>query len=126
MTRQKTPQYGYGGSPNWKHSFLYTELKLRDLIENHALDISLADCNEVLGRVRFGPYPNRQNNFQVWKDSTDLEASHWEDVLSHPGKMVVKWHQVDELLEDRKIDRSRVPPVFIEPFTNKISIKKVL
>ncbi len=114
-TRERSPQYGYGGSPTWDHTFVYKDKTLRKLLES-AVDVSVADCNEIIGRIRLGGYPGRSTKPQLWMDSTDLEAAHWEHALSHPGCRVERWHQVDERLTDRSVCLTKKPPVFVDPF----------
>ena len=114
-TRERTPKYEIGSNPTWEYTFTYTDLKLQYLLEEAAVDISVTDTNSYIGHIRLGGYPSRSKNHQPWMDSTEREAAHWEEMLSNPGKWVVRWHQIDESLDARKVDLSIKPPVFIEP-----------
>ena len=116
LAKEKTPKPGNGDNPVWGHTLTYEHKKLRRLLEETALDITILDSNEILGRVRLGGYPGRSSQHQSWMDSTEREAAHWEEILSHAGKWIERWHLVDESLTDRDVDLSKKPPIFIEPF----------
>ena len=116
LTSEKTTKPGQGDNPTWEHTFTYERRKMRWLLEENALEISVVNCCEKFGRVRLGGYPIRSSQHQPWMDSTEREAAHWEEVLSHPGKWVIRWHQIEESLDDRDVDLSKKPPLFIDPF----------
>jgi len=115
-TTQMTKNPGFSSNPSWEHTFTYVNQTLRDLLENCAVEVSLSDGNENIGYVCFSSYPCRPKNFHKWKVSTDSEASHWEQMLSHPGEVVVRWHPLDKCLQSRKVDYYKEPPLFWNPY----------
>ena len=117
-TRKRMAQHQVGSNPVWNSVMAYPDVQLRHLLEEAALDISVCDTNEYIGRVRLGPHPSRIRNHQPWMDSTCLESAHWEETLTSPSQLVVRWHKIEESLEDREVSSLQKPPALTMPTFN--------
>jgi len=116
-TRRRTAKFQAGSNPVWEDGnvITYADIQLRHLLEKAALDISVCDTNAYIGRLRLGPHPGRVRDHQPWMDSTCMESAHWEEALTSPSQLVVKWHKMEESLKDRDVSNLQPPPAITMP-----------
>jgi len=115
-TKKITPAFESSNNPHWEHVFTYPNQKYRNLLENCAAELSV-DCNrEIIGYACFCSHSSRSDAIRTWNRASRSEILHWEEMLSNPGKIVTKWHQLVKTLDDRHIGHQGTPMWFENPF----------
>lgn len=100
-------------NPVWEEKFAYEKLSVKDLKMARVLEVTVWDydrgsTNDFVGGLRLGPAPHHVKNHKEWIDSNREEASHWEEMLTNPGKWVERWHSLRSSMDSRDIDLSSV------------------
>ena len=62
--------------------------------------------SEFIGGLRIGPAPGRSSHPKEWMDSSGVEVTHWESMLSRPGEWTEQWHTLRQSMEPQKVDLS--------------------
>ena len=119
-TKKKTPSSESSKNPQWEHIFTYPDQKYRDLLENCAAQLSLDYGGEAVGHICFSAHPNRCDTLQIWKKASRSEILHWEEMLSKPGKILTKWHQLVKTLDERPMGIDEESIKFVNPFTDDL------
>ncbi len=98
-------------NPTWDEKFTYdkVELSTERVLQVTVWDYDKTSSNDFVGGVRLGPAPNRVKKHKDYIDSNIEEASHWEEVLAHPGKWVEHCHTLRSSMDPREIDLSSIP-----------------
>lgn len=84
-------------NPVWNDELTYTYLSLNELEDSRTLEVTVWDfdrrgSNQFIGGIRLGPNPFDIPDQFNWMDSSESEATHWQDMLSNPGEWVEAWH----------------------------------
>ena len=106
-------------NPVWEERMGYENVSLRGLLSERVLELTLwqhdKHGNEFIGGMRVGGAPGRSPHQQKWMDAIGAEVSHWEDMLSQPGKWIEEWHTLRPSMVPREVDLSKTPPPFTIP-----------
>ena len=105
-------------NPTWEQNFTYEKVTLEDLSTKRVLEITVWDhdktSNDFVGGLRIGPVPNQVKQHKEWIDSNKDEASHWEQMLAHPGEWVERWHTLRSSMDPRDVDLSSISSLLKE------------
>ena len=126
--KRKTTLVKNNLNPVWEERFSYEGVNFEELSRERVLEITVWDHdksgNDFIGGLRLGPAPGRAAKHKEWMDSIGEEVTHWESILSSPGKWVEVWHTLRSSMNPRQIDLSIAPP---PPFhSNTVSSKDEL
>ena len=115
--KRKTTLIKNNLNPVWEERFSYEGVTFEELSRERVLEITVWDHdksgNDFIGGLRLGPAPGRAAKHKEWMDSIGEEITHWESVLSSPGKWVEVWHTLRSSMNPRQIDLSVSPPPLI-------------
>lgn len=84
-------------NPVWNEVINYNYVTLEDLLTERVLELTVWDSdrrgeNCFMGGIRLGPAAYLESEVEEeWMDSSEDEASHWNQMLSQPGEWV-KWN----------------------------------
>ncbi len=119
VSKRKTGVVKNNLNPVWEEKFGYEGVSLRELLSERVLELTLwhrdKHGNEFVGGMRMGGAPGRSPHQQKWMDAIGAEVSHWEDMLSQPGKWIEEWHTLRPSMVPREVDLSKTPPPFTLP-----------
>jgi len=83
--------------PEWNEQFVFDHLKLEDLRENIAIELTVWNSTkntkhyDFIGGIRLGPCPHHKMQL-CYMDSLENELSHWMSVFNTPGECVEQLH----------------------------------
>ena len=112
--KRKTKVIKNNLNPVWEEEFVYNYVTLEDLTSGRVLEVTVWDydrrgSNDFIGGLRLGPTPGRAA--KEWMDSIGDEVSHWEAMLTCPGKWVEQWHTLRATMEPLGAFSATKPPV---------------
>ena len=114
-SKRKTGVMKSNLNPVWEERFIFEKVNLEELsrkrvIEVTVWDLKKGDSNDFIGGLRLGPTPGHASRHEEM-DSIGEEVTHWESMLSQPGKWVEQWHTLRSSMDPGDIDlSSRHPP----------------
>ena len=118
-SKRKTGVIKNNLNPVWEERLGYEHVSLHDLLSERVLELTLwhhdKHGNEFIGGMRLGGAPGRSSSHQKWMDAIGAEVSHWEEMLSQPGKWIEEWHTLRPSMVPRDVDLSKTPPPFVVP-----------
>ena len=95
-TKKKTTVVKNSLNPVWNEEFEYKLVNLKELKTTRVLEVTVWDydrrgSNDFIGGLRLGP-AHVSGKHKDWMDTSEEEASHWEEVLAHPSEWIEHWH----------------------------------
>lgn len=95
--------------PVWNEECVYNSVNTEDMRSHHVLEVSVWDSDRrgtssFIGGIRLGssvPAGALHGELPEWMDSTDEEASHWEEVLANTGTWVERTHVLRSTMSSR-------------------------
>lgn len=95
-------------NPVWEEECVYNSVSSDDMKSQHVLEVSVWDSDRrgtssFIGGIRLGPSvpAGAHSELPEWMDSTDEEASHWEDALANSGTWVERTHVLRSTMSSR-------------------------
>ena len=95
-------------NPVWNEECAYNSVNFDDTKNHNVLEVSVWDndrrgASNFMGGIRLGPSAPAGAHAELleWMDSTDEEASHWEEALANPGTWVERTHVLRSTMSSR-------------------------
>ena len=96
-------------NPVWMDRISYSDVSLEELSTERVLEVTVwhlhrGSSNEFIGGLRLGALPGTVKGgvTKEWMDSSVKESTHWQDVLTRPGKWVEMLHSLRPTMNPRK------------------------
>ena len=111
--KRKTAVVKNNLNPVWEEQFTYEKVVLEELTTERVLEITAwnfnkGSSNDFIGGLHIGPLPPQTGKCKEWMDSIGDEVSHWETMLTCPGRWMEQWHTFRTTMDPRSVYTARV------------------
>ena len=94
-------------NPVWEEEVSFEKVVLEEAAKERVLEITVWDWDKkgssFIGGLRIGPSPVGSAHHKPWLDSIGEEATHWENMLAHPGEWLEQWHTLRTSMDPRNL-----------------------